>query len=126
MPAGGSGNIVGLPYEAVNQLLSLDLAHGVVHLSEQAIHHMQVRHPEDFSLCITHVRSVLRTPEYIGQAPHHARNFEVVKQVEGRWVLIAVSSDANEYGVYPIESAYTIPESARQRRVRKQHLYPLE
>lgn len=118
-----SGSVSGLPYEAINRNLKLNLKHGTVHVSEETLRHIKARHPADFDLCSAHLVSVIQKPDYIGQGPHYSTSFEVVKVLAQGIVLVAISSVPDEYGDYPVESSYVIPRGAIQRRLRKKHLF---
>jgi len=85
---------------------------------------MQERHPNDYTLCIASIETVIATPDYIGQAPHHRDNFELVKYVSDMVVLVAVSAIPDEHGDYPVQSSYTITHHTLKRRLRKGHLKP--
>lgn len=115
-------HIDGLPFATINTLLSLDLKHGNVHISDKAIQHIRERHPEDFSTCLAALENIIRTPECIGQEPHHRENFEVIGNISGLWVLVAICSIMDDYGDYPILSSYPIPNGTFQRRLRKGYI----
>lgn len=115
-------HINGLPYNAINALLPLCLTHGTVYLSEKTIRHIEERHPDDFILCMASIDTIIATPDFIDQEPHHRENFEVIKNMNGVIVLVAISAVPDEYGDYPIQSSYIIPHNALHRRLRKGHI----
>ena len=115
-------DVLGLPCERVNELLKLELTGGAVHISEKVLQHIKERHPLDGVDDMQVIESVIIAPDYIGQAPHHQENFELIKCVEDRYVLVAVSGRLNDYGKYPVQSAYTVPRDTIHRRIRKGYL----
>lgn len=118
-------HIRGLPYRVINTVLALALARDVVHVSEQTLEHMLTRHPKDYELCDAYLEQVILTPEYVGQSPHHKENFEIIKRVHSHIILVAISVSPDEYGDYPVKSAYTINHDTLRRRLRKCYIKPL-
>lgn len=115
-------HIEGLPFAAINAALSLRLEHGKVHISRQTLRHIYERHPNDYAICVSAVEGIIKNPEFIGQAPHHRENFEVISQVNDVNILIAISSIPDARGDYPIMSSYIIPEGTFQRSLRKGYI----
>lgn len=113
-----SRNIKGLPYQAINSLLIQELKHGVVHLSNKTIRHVMEKHPKDYEVCLGNLELVISKPDFVGQSPLHKENFVVVKKVDEIFIMVAISSIADEYGEYPIMSTYLIPSSTVRRRIR--------
>lgn len=115
-------HINGLPYQAVNSLFFLRLEHDVVHLSDMAIKHICERHPHDYELCLASIEIIIIEPDYVGQSPLHPDNFVLIKQVMDSFLMIAISTIPDEYGEYPVQSAYVVDSGALQRRLRKGYL----
>jgi hypothetical protein len=114
-----SKHIVGLPYQSINKLFLLMLEHGTVHLSDKTIQHIRERHPKDYDLCMAFIDTIIAAPDFIGQSPLHSENFVLIKKVEERFLLTAISTIPDEYNEYPLQSAYMIDHNVVQRRLRK-------
>lgn len=119
-------HIESLPYKKINKILKLKLSGNRVHLSKKAIAHIKDKHPKDAGFCLSNIDEVICDPDYIGQAPHHSTNYEMVKVVADVAILVALSSIKNAEGNYPIESTYPISKSALMRRVRIKHLLAMK
>ena len=85
-------HINGLPYQAINSLLSLRLEHDVVHLSDRTIKHICERHPKDYELCLVSIETIIIEPDYVGQSPLHPENFVLIKTGYG-----FIFDDSNQY-----------------------------
>ncbi len=97
-----------LPVDLINRTLGTELGPGRVRLSGRAHRHIAEDHPNDYATCMKALPSVIAAPTYIGQAPHHARNIELVKRVRGiaGWmVLVAVGLEPDRRGDYRVRSA---------------------
>ncbi len=116
-----SENISGLPYKEINRLLKLKLQHGTVHLSGRVILHIRQKH-DDHKFCIPKIVEVVESPKYVGMSPLHDKNFMIVKSFKNKFVLVAISSEQDIHGDYPIMSSYLIDEDVLKRRLRKGHL----
>ena len=112
-------NIEGLPYQTLNRLLTVTLEHGKIHLSNKAIMHIHERHLHDAPYCLAHLDKVITHPEIAGKSPSHPDNFVLVKKIEERFLLVAVSEVKNVNGNYPLLSSYFIDEDGVARRIRK-------
>jgi hypothetical protein len=117
-------HIEGLPFHQINQLLPLKLQHGTVHVSVSAIRHISERHHVDANICLIALPEIIRTPDWVGQSPYHSINFELVKRIGNYLILTAISSIPDDYGDYPLQSAYLLPANTLHRRLRKRHLIP--
>ena len=116
-----------LPVDLINVVLGTDLSPGNVRLSSKAHEHMAKDHPEDYPTCIEHLPLTIEDPTYIGQAPHHGRNFELVRRIpqnRGNYVLVAIGLEADSHGDYRVKSCYLIDESYVQTRRSKKRLWP--
>jgi len=119
-------HIHGMSYRAINRLLSLELEHGRVHLSEKAIQHMRERHPNDLTQCMASLDVIITAPDFAGQSPLHPDNFVLVKHVGDVEIMVALSTTSDEYGDYPVESSYIIDHNTFRRRVRKGYYKPIK
>ena len=103
-----------LPVDLINRTLGTELDPGRVRLSSRAHRHIAEDHPDDYPTCIAALPRVVDAPTYIGQAPHHARNIELVKRfrgVQGWMVLVAVGLEQDRRGDYRVRSSYLVRES---------------
>ncbi len=110
-----------LPVAAINTALGTELEPGPVRLSEAAHRHMAEDHPSDYPDCIAVLPQAVAAPTYIGQAPRHGRNFEMVKRVvrpDGKVVLVAIGLEPDSASAYRVKSCYLI--SADTVEVRRQ------
>ena len=118
-------HIGGLPFEAINIVLSLTLKHNVAYLSDSTIAHMRERHPTDFDLCAASLEITILQPDYVGQSPLHPTNFVLIKEIAGKFILVAMSAVQDDLGDYPVQSSYLIDRATTQRRLRKGYFKPL-
>jgi len=112
-----------LPVATVNAALGTELEPGPVRLSEAAHRHMAEDHPLDYPDCIAVLPQAVTAPTFIGQAPRHGRNFEMVKRIvrpDGKAVLVAIGLEPDDAGAYRVKSCYLISgdtvEARRQAR----------
>jgi len=115
-----------LPVAAINAALGTELEPGPVRLSEAAHRHMAEDHPNDYPDCIAVLPQTVAAPTFIGQAPRHGRNFEMVKRVvrpNGKAVLVAIGLEPDDAGAYRVKSCYLIStetvDARRQARTLK-------
>jgi hypothetical protein len=110
-----------LPIPIINAALGTELDEGNVRLSQTAHQHMAEDHAADYPVCIKHLASVVSAPTYVGQAPGHARNFEMIGRIglaDGRVVLVAIGLEPDGRGDYAVKSAYLLePEKVQDRRI---------
>lgn len=111
-----------LPVDAVNATLGTELVPGNVRLSPKAHRHMAEDHAEDYAVCFGALRIAVMAPTFIGQAPGHTRNFEMIRRIarpDGKAVLVAVSLDLDGQCEYAVRSCYLIaPHTVDERRKR--------
>ena len=111
-----------LPTGLINRTLGTDLRPGRVRLSRAAHRHIAEDHPDDYATCMAALPTAIAAPSYIGQAPHHGGNFELVRRVHGlrgRVLLVAVGLEPDGRGDYRVRSAYLIDEAdVDSRRLR--------
>ncbi len=96
-------------------------------MSAAAHRHMAEDHPADYATCFAELPRAIADPDFVGQSPRHAHNFELVKRVRAanqRIVLVALGLDRDERGRYRVRSCYTIDWSDLDRRRASGHLRP--
>lgn len=115
-----------LPVATINAALGTELEPGPARLSEAAHRHMAEDHPLDYPDCIAVLPQAVTAPTFIGQAPRHGRNFEMVKRIvrpDGKAVLVAIGLEPDDAGAYRVKSCYLISgntvEARRQARTLK-------
>lgn len=72
---------------------------------------MAVDHPTDYSICIVELAAAIATPTFVGQAPGHGRNFEMIRRIgqpDGSVVLVAISLEPDEHGDYSVRTSYLL------------------
>nr|WP_255701491.1 PBECR2 nuclease fold domain-containing protein [Afifella sp. H1R] len=95
---------------------------GPVYLSIPAQQHAFRRHRETFPACLPFLSEIVRSPDYIGQSPHHRESgFELIGEVEDNSliVLIAIRLQRDGDGRYLVRSFYPIDRNKLDRRLRK-------
>jgi hypothetical protein len=114
----------------------MELRPGQVYLSARAHEHIASDHASDYRLVIDTLAAAITEPTYLGQAPHHASNFEAIKRVavteedEGGkilrryYVLVAIRFEPDLRGDYRIVSAYSIKEEEANARRAAGRLLP--
>jgi len=116
-----------LPIEAINAVLGTELEPGIVRLSARAHEHMAVDHPEDYAICIAALPLAVSTPTFIGQAPRHSRNFEMLRRInhpDGKVVLVAIGLEVDEEGAYRVRSCYLVSQEMVDGRRQQGRLKP--
>jgi hypothetical protein len=100
-----------LPVDLINRALGTELAPGRVRLSVQAHRHMAEDHPGDYAACMAALPLAIASPSFIGQAPSHSRNFEMIRRVaraDGQVVLVAIGLETDGAGAYSVKSCYLV------------------
>ncbi len=81
---------------------------------------MAEEHPHNDAACIAASTIAIASPTFVGQAPKHTRNFEIVKRVprpDRRAVLVALGIERDDAGEYRVRTCYLVePEKVEQRR----------
>ena len=119
-----------LPVVAVNKALGTELRPGPVRLSRQAHRHMAEDHPADYASCIAALADAVAAPSFVGQAPGHGGNFELVRRIarpDGKAVLVAIGLAPDGEGAYRVRSCYLITAAtvdARRRAGRLKAVLP--
>jgi hypothetical protein len=112
--------------DLINDALGTELEPGHARLSRTAHRHMAEDHPTDYPVCIAELASAIATPTFIGQAPGHTRNFEMIRRIgrsDGSVVLVAIGLEPHDRGDYRVRTCYLleafkVEERRQQRRVR--------
>jgi hypothetical protein len=110
----------------INAVLGTELEPGLVRLSRTAHRHMAVDHPADYPVCIAEIAHALAAPSFIGQAPGHGRNFEMIRRIgrtDGSVILVAIGLEPDDRGDYSVRTCYLleafkVDERRRQGRLR--------
>jgi hypothetical protein len=110
-----------LPVEKINALLMLELEPGEAWLSQAAHRHIATDHADCYEICMEHIVRVVTAPTFVGQAPHHGGNIELIGRIpmgDGKSVLVAVGLTPNNFGNYNVRSSYVIDEKDLDNRKR--------
>jgi hypothetical protein len=116
-----------LPVDVINGALGTELEPGRVRLSAQAHRHIAEDHPADYAACIAVLPTAIASPSFIGQAPGHTRNFEMVRRIarpDGQAVLVAIGLEVDDAGDYRVRSCYLISAATVDARRRAGRLIP--
>jgi hypothetical protein len=120
MPAFAARNFGPLPVDLINAILGTELEPGNARLSAKAHEHMATDHPADYPIWIEVLAQAIAAPTFIGQAPGHSRNFEMIRRIglpDGRAVLVAIGLEPDARGDYRVRSCYLIePAKVESRR----------
>ena len=120
--------ICAVPVEKINAVLGSELEPGDAWLSAKAHRHIAEDHSDDYEICIAHLRIAILEPTYVGQAPHHAENIEIIKRVrltETKFVLVALALTPNAYGNYNVRSSYLIDQTDLDSRRNSRRVKPI-
>jgi hypothetical protein len=109
-----------LPVDLINDALDTELEPGRARLSTTAHRHMATDHPADYPVCIVELAAAIVTPTFIGQAPGHSRNFEMIRRIgraDGSVVLVAIGLEPDDRGDYSVRTCYLLEaEKVEERR----------
>ncbi len=108
-----------LPVDLVNAALGTEMEPGHARLSSAAHKHMAVDHAADYPVCIAEIAATIATPTYIGQAPGHGRNFEMIRRVgrpDGSVVLVAIGLEPDARGDYRVRTCYLLEAGKVEER----------
>ena len=109
-----------LPVDLINDALDTELEPGRARLSRMAHQHMAIDHPADYPVCIVELAAAIAGPTFIGQAPGHSRNFEMIRRVgraDGSVVLVAIGLEPDDRGDYRVRTCYLLEvEKVEERR----------
>jgi hypothetical protein len=111
----------------INRTIGTELQPGLARLSSKAHRHVKIDHPEDYALCMPLINAVVTNPSFIGQAPKHGRNFELLRRIPGHngdATLVAVNMEPDDKGDYKIVSFYKITASELHAKRNKGHILP--
>lgn len=116
-----------LAVDMINRTIGTELQPGLARLSSKAHRHVKLDHPEDYALCMLFIDAMVKEPSFIGQAPKHGRNFELLRRIPGRngdATLVAVQMEPDEKGDYSIVSFYRIIASELHSKRTRGHILP--
>lgn len=68
-------------------------------------------HPADYLAYLAALPTVVASPSFIGQAPGHGRNFELLQRIaraDGKVVLVAIGLERDDAGEYRVRSCYLV------------------
>jgi hypothetical protein len=109
-----------LPVDLINDALDTELEPGRARLSQMAHRHMAVDHPADYPVCIVELAATIATPTFVGQAPGHSRNFEMIRRIgraDGSVVLVAIGLEPDDHGDYRVRTCYLLEsDKVNERR----------
>jgi hypothetical protein len=115
-----------LPAEMINRTLGTEMGPGKVRVSAQARKHIADKHPDDYEVVLANLQQTIAAPTYLGQAPHHADNIELIRRVRlgdrASYVLVAIGLEPDERGSYRVRSGYLISHDTVEDRRRSGRL----
>ncbi len=114
-----------LPVDLINAALNTELEPGYARLSRTAHRHMATDHAADYPVCIAEIAATIAAPTFIGQAPEHGRNFEMVRRIgraDGSAVLVAIGLEPDDRGDYRVRTCYLLEAGKVEDRRRQGRL----
>jgi hypothetical protein len=81
-------------------------------------------------VCIAEVAMAIAAPTFIGQAPGHGRNFEMIRRIgraDGSVVLVAIGLEPDKQGDYRVRTCYLLEQhkvEARRQEGRIKRVVP--
>lgn len=120
-----------LPVDSINRVLGTELDPGKGYLSPQAHRHVVEEHPADYPVCLANLESAIADPTFVGQAPNHSENFEMIRRLPSAGagqrasMLVAVSLARDALGRYRVRSMYLIDEAELERKRQKGTVKPV-
>jgi hypothetical protein len=114
-----------LPVDLINEALDTELEPGHARLSQTAHRHMATDHPADYPVCIAEIAAAIAAPTFIGQAPRHNRNFEMIRRIgraDGSVVLVAIGLEPDDRGDYRVRTCYLLEAFKVEERRRQGRL----
>jgi hypothetical protein len=114
-----------LPVDLINAALGTELEPGHARLSRTAHRHIATDHPADYPVCIAELAAAIARPTFIGQAPGHSRNFEMIRRIsrpDGSVVLVAIGLQPDEHGDYSVRTCYLLEAGKVEARRRQGRL----
>lgn len=60
-------------------------------------------------MCLAWLRLAIATPTFVGQAPGHASNYEIVRRIrhpDGEAMLVAIGIERDQRGAYWVRTSY--------------------
>ncbi len=117
-----------LPVDLINRILGTELEPGPAHMSGLAHRHAATDHAADYPICIANLAAVIAEPTFIGQAPKHSENIELIRRVPGAGgaaVLVAVGIQLDADGRYRIKSMYLVGEAELNSKRAKGTIKPV-
>lgn len=121
--------IRGLPREAINHQLGLALDHDAVRIHGPLWKKISRKHPESLSAVRESLAAAIVTPDYIGQAPQHFYNIELVllRGVQDPLLVAIKIRDERGFYCHPlIASAYLIKPLKLRNRIQARTLQKLK
>ncbi len=121
--------IHGLPREALNRQLGLSLDHDAVRIHGPLWKKISRKHPESLSAVRESLHTAIVAPDYIGQAPQHFYNIELVLLRGAEDPLLVAIKIRDERGFYCfplIASAYLIKPLKLRNRIQARTLQRLK
>ncbi len=110
----------------IEKVIDINLDAKPVILSKQAEKHIIEKHPEDFDLCMSHLKNGIENPDYAGVNPNHPNNFQIIERtLDNKHLLIAVSQKPDSKGRYRIRTCYQLREEKAQNIISKQYVKPI-
>jgi hypothetical protein len=86
---------------------------------------MATKHPADYPICIVEIAAAIATPTFIGQAPGHSLNFEMIRRIgraDGSVILAAISLEPDNLGDYRVRTCHLLEADKVEERRRQERL----
>src|ERR1700730_10776529 len=113
-----------MPVDVLNKTFNLELAPGIVILTWAAQRHAARKHPNEYSICLPHIATIIQQPLYVGDDYDNHENIELISKIRtiNLAILDAINITLNK-GCYEIRSFYPISDAKIQSRKEKGFLF---
>ena len=88
---------------------------GPIYQSSGLATHVQNHHPDSGTSLLSHIPTIISSPDYIGKHPREADSIELVKNI-GDNVLVCIKLDSKNNYLY-VASVYEISQSKLNNRL---------
>lgn len=98
--------------DLIEMLYGYELKPGTMVLTEAALAHVKMQHPNDWARCLPHVGTILADPTYLGDDAKNVGKIEFIGRMPGgEGLLVAVTVTRSTSGAYHVTSFYPVSQT---------------
>lgn len=98
--------------DLIEKLYGYELEPGQMVLTEAALAHVKMQHPNDWARCLPHVGAILADPTYLGDDAKNVGKIEFIGRIPGgEGLLVAVAVTRSASGTYHVTSFYPVSQT---------------